>query len=246
MINGNRKRWTLSDFDIGHPLGHGKFGSVYLAREKRSKYVVAIKVVNKQQLIQHQVQLQLRREIEIQSHMCHPNILRMFGYFYDETRVYLVLEYAPQGELHKRLRNLLKFDEPTAAKYMCQLIDALDYCHSRKIIHRDLKPENILIGYYGELKIADFGWAVHGPSSRRQTLCGTLDYLSPEMIEQKTYDERIDLWSLGVLTYEFLAGRPPFVHDQLEQTYMNILFVKYSFPDHISESAQRFIRSVSG
>ena len=94
-------KWQLSDFEIGRPLGKGKFGNVYLAREKRSKFIVALKVLFKSQLQKANVEHQLRREIEIQSHLRHPHVLRMFGYFYDETRVYLILEFAPRGEMYK-------------------------------------------------------------------------------------------------------------------------------------------------
>ncbi|KFM78735.1 Aurora kinase A-A, partial [Stegodyphus mimosarum] len=210
-----KKRWTLDDFDIGKPLGKGKFGNVYLARERKSKFVVALKVLFKSQLQSHGVEHQLRREIEIQSHLRHPNILRLYGYFYDESRVYLVLEYAPGGELYKVLQQCKRFDEKTAATYMAKISQALKYCHSKKIIHRDIKPENLLLGVNGELKIADFGWSVHAPSSRRTTMCGTLDYLAPEMLDNKTYDEKVDLWCLGVLCYEFLVGKPPFEADSV-------------------------------
>ena len=130
--------WTLDDFDIGRPLGKGKFGNVYLAREKKSKYVVALKVLFKSQLKKHQVEHQLRREIEIQSHLRHPNILRMYGYFYDETRVYLILEYAPKGEMYQALQKFPggKFPEPDTAKYISQMSNALLYCHSKKVIPR--------------------------------------------------------------------------------------------------------------
>lgn len=123
------------------------------------------------------------------------------------------------------------------------MIDALKYCHAKKVIHRDIKPENILVGYHGELKIADFGWSVHAPSSRRATMCGTLDYLPPEMVSHQSYNDKVDHWCLGVLTYEFLIGKPPFENDDVTQTYKNILAVKYSFPLDIvvHELAQRFI-----
>merc|ERR1712242_44887 len=113
-------RWTLEDFDIGRPLGKGKFGNVYLAREKRSKYIVALKVLFKSQLQKAQVEHQLRREIEIQSHLRHPNILRLFGYFYDECRVYLILEFAPKGEMYKALQKSKngRFDEANSSKYI--------------------------------------------------------------------------------------------------------------------------------
>ena len=130
--------WTLKDFDIGRPLGKGKFGNVYLAREKASKYIVALKVLFKSQLQKSQVEHQLRREIEIQSHLRHPNILRMFGYFYDESKIYLILEFAPRGEMYKALQKQPhnRFDEARSSKYIYQMADALKYCHAQKVIHR--------------------------------------------------------------------------------------------------------------
>eukprot|EP00741_Cyanophora_paradoxa_P014279 tig00020780_g13771.t1 len=164
------RKWQVNDFDIGKALGRGKFGSVYLAREKRTKYIVALKVLFKQQLQKAGVEHQLRREIEIQAHLRHPNILRLHGYFYDPSRVYLILEYASRGELYKELQRCGKFPERRTVDYILQLARALIYMHSKHVIHRDLKPENILISSTGELKIADFGWAVHAPNSRRTTL----------------------------------------------------------------------------
>lgn len=174
--------WELSNFDIGRPLGRGKFGNVYLAREKDTKFVVALKVLFKKQIQRDNVEHQVRREIEIQSHLRHPNILRLFGYFHDSARIYLILEYAPKGALYKELQSLpnKRFDEKRTAGYILALADALFYLHERDVIHRDIKPENLLLGHNGELKIADFGWSVHEPNSSRTTLCGTVDYLPPE------------------------------------------------------------------
>lgn len=233
---------ALSDFEVGRALGKGKFGNVYLARERQTKFIVALKVLSKAQLVRHNVQHQLRREIEIQANLQHPNILQLFGYFWDDTRVFLVLEYAPRGELYKKLRDVERFDEKTSATYISQIIDALQACHARNVIHRDIKPENILIGFDGEMKIADFGWSVHAPSSRRQTMCGTLDYLPPEMVQHKIYDNTVDLWCLGVLTYEFLVGSPPFEMDSQQDTYDRITRVHYTTPDYVSELAKNFIK----
>lgn len=224
-----QERWTLDDFDIGKPLGRGKFGNVYLAREKKSKYVVALKVLFKSQLQKSQVEHQLRREIEIQSHLRHPNILRLYGYFYDENRVYLILEYAPRGELYKELQRCKCFNEKRAATYIASLARALLYCHEKHVIHRDIKPENLLVGLKGELKIADFGWSVHSFNKRR-TMCGTLDYLPPEMVENREHDTTVDIWSLGVLCYEFLYGVPPFEAKQHSDTYRRIVQVDLKFP----------------
>lgn len=235
------KQWSLDDFEIGKPLGRGKFGSVYLAREKRTKYIVALKVLQKSQLLKAGVEHQLRREIEIQSHLRHRNILRMYGYFYDAKRIYLILEYSTGGELYKKLTNKGHFSEHVSARYISDLSKALSFCHSKHVIHRDIKPENLLIGAQGEIKIADFGWSVHAPTSRRNTLCGTLDYLPPEMVEGREHDEMVDVWSLGVLLYEFLVGSPPFEAEGHRATYSRISRVDLQFPKGVQPDAQDLI-----
>lgn len=125
---------------------------------------------------------------------------------------------------------------------MLQLSRALRYCHSKHVIHRDIKPENLLVGYKGELKIADFGWSVHAPSSRRRTLCGTLDYLPPEMVEGKDHNYQVDVWALGVLAYELLVGQPPFDAPGNTQTYRRIVKVDLRFPAHVSDAARDFVQ----
>jgi aurora kinase, other len=235
------KKWSLADFDIGKPLGRGKFGNVYLARDKKNGYICALKVMFKSQLAKANVEYQLRREIEIQSHLRHPNILRLYAYFYDEKRVYLILEYAAGGELYKQLQKSGTFTNEETSHYISSLAAALDYCHSKHVIHRDIKPENLLIGIDGEIKIADFGWSVHTPNSRRKTLCGTLDYLPPEMVEGKEHDFTVDIWSLGVLAYEFLVGRPPFEMPDDQETYKKISNVDITYPEGIDPDAQDLI-----
>uniref|UniRef100_A0A914S333 Aurora kinase n=1 Tax=Parascaris equorum TaxID=6256 RepID=A0A914S333_PAREQ len=202
-----RRTFTLKDFDIGRPLGKGKFGSVYLARVKGVNFIVALKVA---------LSLIPRSSIcdssswKAESVFRHPHILRLYNYFDDEKRIYLILEYAERGELYKELQKYQRFEEERAAKLMFQMADALQYCHEKKVIHRDIKPENLLLGLQGELKIADFGWSV-------------------------------DLWSLGVLCYEFLVGRPPFESKTSSETYKLILKVRYDFPPHISLDARDLI-----
>jgi len=235
------KQWSLKDFEIGKPLGRGKFGDVYLAREKRTKFVVAIKAIKKKQLLKAGVEHQLRREIEIQSHLRQRNILRMFGYFWDENRIYIILEFAPGGELYKQLTARGHFSEQLTARYIHDLSIALAYCHTKHVIHRDIKPENLLIGQRGDIKIADFGWSVHAPTSRRTTLCGTLDYLPPEMVEAREHDATADVWSLGVLTYEFLVGSPPFEAEGYRATYRRISNVDLRFPKEVPPGARDLI-----
>ncbi|KVH95636.1 Protein kinase, ATP binding site-containing protein, partial [Cynara cardunculus var. scolymus] len=168
-----KKRWTLNDFDIGKPLGRGKFGHVYIAREKRSDHIVALKVLFKSQLKQSQVEHQLRREVEIQSHLRHPNILRLYGYFYDQKRVYLILEYAAKGELYKELQRCKYFSERRAAtRYKTR--EPLDWC----------------------------------------------------TVESAEHDASVDIWSLGILCYEFLYGIPPFEAKEHSDTYRRCLLEK--------------------
>ncbi|XP_063380956.1 aurora kinase B-like [Cydia fagiglandana] len=240
---GNSYTWSPRDFELGSALGRGKFGHVHIAREKKTGFLVAIKTMFKSQIMKSHCEKQILREIEIQSHLKHPNILRLLTWFHDERRIYLVVEFAAGGELYKHLTDAPKkrFPEAKAAKYIYQVADAVEYCHQNHVIHRDIKPENILVSFSGDLKLADFGWSVHAPSQRRKTMCGTLDYLPPEMIKREVYDVSVDHWCIGVLLYEFLVGKPPFESQTQDQTYARILSLDIKYPDHVPEGAKDLI-----
>jgi aurora kinase len=242
------KQFHLGMFEIGKPLGKGKFGRVYLAKERSSGFVCALKVLHKSELQQGGVERQVRREIEIQSNLAHPNVLRLYGHFHDSKRIFLILEFAGKGELYKLLRKQTRFPEWQAAQYIAQMASALKYLHKKHVIHRDIKPENILVGIHGEIKISDFGWSVHAPNNRRKTMCGTLDYLPPEMLKPGSsdnyYTEKVDLWSLGVLTYEFLCGEAPF-EDTPVMTQRRIARCEMSVPKYVSPEATDLIKRVS-
>ncbi|KAI1854851.1 hypothetical protein JX265_002490 [Neoarthrinium moseri] len=241
------KQFHLGMFEIGRPLGKGKFGRVYLARERSNGFICALKVLHKNELQQGRVEKQVRREIEIQSNLRHPNILQLYGHFHDSKRVFLILEFAGKGELYKHLRKENRFPEWKAAQYVAQMASALRYLHRKHVIHRDIKPENILVGIHGELKVSDFGWSVHAPNNRRATMCGTLDYLPPEMIKPGSkdnyYDEKVDLWSLGVLTYEFLVGEAPF-EDTPVMTQRRIARADMTIPSFVSPEARDLIKKL--
>ena len=184
---------TLRDFQIGRPLGKGKFGSVYLARTKKfqehrkdpeaekdpkndNNYLIcALKVLFKSQLQKYGVEHQLRRETEIGWNLKHPNILNIYGYFWDNKKIYLMLEYAYQGELYKKLKDHGPFDENLTSTLIYELSDALNFCQKHGVQHRDIKPENILLGLFGEVKLADFGWSVHEGNQRRNTIGGVVE-----------------------------------------------------------------------
>ena len=241
------KNFHLGMFEIGKPLGKGKFGRVYLAKERSTGFVCALKVLHKSELQQGKVEKQVRREIEIHKNLRHPNILRFYGHFHDSKRVFLILEFAGKGELYKHLRKENRFPEWKAAQYIAQMAAALKYLHKKHVMHRDIKPENILVGIHGEIKISDFGWSVHAPNNRRNTMCGTLDYLPPEMIkpgsQENFYNEKVDLWSLGVLTYEFLVGEAPF-EDTPVMTQRRIARGEMTVPKFVSPEAKDLIERV--
>lgn len=159
----------------------------------------------------------------------------------------MALELACKGELYRHLQNAPngRFDNVRAAKYTYQVADALNYCHVNHVIHRDLKPENIMLTGDDNVKLADFGWSAHTISNNRKTMCGTLDYLPPEMVEGKSYDDTIDQWCLGVLCYEFLVGQPPFDSKDTELTYEKIKKINITYPKYMSPKAKHLISQVS-
>lgn len=240
-------QWSKDDFELGNALGRGKFGRVYLAREKRTKFLVAMKVLFKSELAKGRVEKQLLREVEIQSRLKHPHILRLYTWFHDERKIYIALEMASRGELYKHLKAAPggRFNEHRAAKYTYQVADALNYCHLNNVIHRDLKPENILLTSDDNVKLADFGWSAHTNSNKRKTMCGTLDYLPPEMVEGNSYDDSVDQWCLGILCYEFLVGCPPFESEDTEKTYAKIKRLEVKYPRFMTMGSKDLISKVT-
>lgn len=235
---------SIDDFELGKQLGRGKFGQVWLARERNKGYIVALKIIKRKEITTKETAKQLRREIEIHSRLKHKNILRMYGYFYDSERLYIILEYANKGELFQLINdNGGGFSEELSSRYIKQMIEALMYLNDNEVIHRDIKPENLLIGSDGNLKMADFGWAVRNIDKKRKTLCGTLEYLPPEMIRSLKHDHTCDLWSLGILTYEFLMGKPPFEirPRSLSAARRHINWDNAKMPDKMSVIAYDFI-----
>lgn len=258
LSNHSHPLLTAHDFEVGGTLGHGKYGRVYLARHLQTNYVCALKIISKAQCKSEGGEKLIRRELEIHQNLAHRNILKLLSWFHDDNSIYLVLEYAAGGSLYSRLKKQPngRFDEQTTAQYVAQLGDALRYMHRKNVVHRDIKPENILLGYHSEIKLADFGYSVHSNSGFRSTVCGTLDYLSPEVAVmlmkpgkgQRYYAKAIDQWSLGVLTYELLVGKPPFEMDNSKATQKKIAAFKgkgLKFPRHVSKIARELIKAVS-
>merc|ERR1712232_10878 len=151
----------------------------------------------------------------------------------DQSYIYMILEYAPGGDLLQLLQSkpTKRFNANEAARLMLQVVAAVHYCHRMHVMHRDLKPQNFLLFPGPVIKLADFGWAVHSlPGEKRWTLCGTLDYLSPEMVKGVGHGFGIDLWSVGILAFELIVGSPPFSSSSHEETYRRILAASPVFP----------------
>jgi len=216
---------------------------VYLVRHRTSNFISAIEVFYKEDFTKQCSEKLVRREIEIHSNLQHPGILRFYNWFHDSTRIFLLIEYAPKGELHKLLQQKGSFPEPEAARCIAQITQAVKYLHSKHIMHRDIDPENIVLGVHNELKLSDFGFSVYSASDRRDTVCDTLDYLPPEMLKpgKPLYTHSIDLWTLGVLMYELLTGQAPF-EDTKVGTQRRIAEIDMRpLPESISTDAKELV-----
>jgi aurora kinase len=248
-----KKQFSVADFEFaaGQILGEGKLGKVVLARHKASKQIVAIKIMNKKILRDEGLVSQIRNEVEIHTRIRHRNVIRNYAWFQDKDSVYFVLERANGGNLFELWCDRGKrLEEGEAANYMYQLMTVMAFLHGKGVIHRDIKPENLLIvkKKHGRhtLKLADFGWSVvkRVESMMRTTLCGTLDYLPPEIVRAEEYDEAVDRWTIGVLLYELLLGAAPFQAETEESTIDRIESAVLEFPEGagISEEAKDLIR----
>ncbi|ETW10513.1 AUR protein kinase [Aphanomyces invadans] len=222
--HGQRTKMSLEDFKYtDKKLGFGKFGYVYLAKQKTvAEKEVALKVLTKTNMDEVGVR-GLKMEVEIQSRLKHPHILRLYRYFHEDSLAYLVLEYAPHGSLQKLLSDQAQgyFEEAKAASFVLQIVSAVQYLHARHVMHRDIKPENLLLGSHETIKVADFGLAIHAPppNVKRRHFCGTPEYMSPEIIDDQEYSVEVDVWSVGIVAYELLVGHTPF---RGEDTFHNI------------------------
>lgn len=202
----------LADFIIdGANIGGGSFGTVQRMIHKPSGTVYALKIVPREKIVEHRMEEYLHREVQTQMKLDHPNILRLYHCFEVSDSFQLLLEYADAGSLFTVMRRSGRLTSKKAAPVFTGIASALDHLHHMGLIHRDVKPENILM--CGTVaKLADFGWCAQtaGVGETRQTFCGTLDYLPPEMIKNDPHDCKVDNWAMGVLLYEMLLGRAPF------------------------------------
>ena len=229
-------------------IGKGTFGSVWKVQHKFTKQIFAIKVINKENIIQQNMIEQLNKEIEIMYKLNHPNIIKLYSHFEDEKDFCLIMEYACKGQLFSIIRKHKKLNPITAKQYMKEIISAVKYLHNLNppIIHRDIKPENILLDEEGRCKLADFGWAsYYNGRKNKETFCGTPQYLAPEMVNEEGHDKSVDIWALGILLFEMLTGRTPFnlIGDQ-NDLYNSIINSKIIWTDDLPSSAKDLISKI--
>lgn len=235
---GKENEARLKDFKTLIILGKGAFGQVYKVQHKVSKREFALKVVSKDLIAKYQMEKQIENEVRIMYSLTHPNIITLYNHFEDNDNIYLILELSEQGQLYSKLKEKKRLDEKTAAKYLADLVSGLEFMHTRDppIIHRDIKPENLLITASGDLKLADFGWSNFGQEeSRRNTFCGTPEYIAPEMVSELGHTEKLDIWAIGIILYELLVGTTPFVPQKTSGNSdfalnSNILEAKVKYP----------------
>ncbi|XP_006361314.1 CBL-interacting protein kinase 18-like [Solanum tuberosum] len=229
--NGNA---LMQKYELGRLLGQGNFGKVYYGRNLESGQTVAIKVIDKEKVQKAGLTEQTKREISVMALVKHPHVVQLYEVMATKSKIYFVIEHAKGGELFNKLtKGRLK--EDVARKLFQQLINAVEFCHSRDVYHRDLKPENLLLDENGNLKVSDFGLSALAESKRQDgllhTTCGTPAYVAPEVISRKGYEGvKADIWSCGVILFVLLAGYLPFYDSNLMNLYRKICRAEYKCP----------------
>lgn len=237
----NKYENSAEDFDVVKVLGFGSFGTVFLVRDKTTFEYFAMKALQKAEVVKHKNVKQLYLEKRILQSITFPFLISLHVCCKDNLYVYFILPFEAGGELFTLLRRMGNFSEPLAQFYAAQVVLALEYLHHCSIVHRDLKPENILISESGYIKLGDFGFGKL-IKNRTWTICGTPEYIAPEIILSKGYTFSVDWWSFGILIYEMIAGCPPFYHSDTMKLYEKILMGKYKSSDYMTPACKSLVK----
>jgi len=227
-------------------IGRGAFGKVKLGVHADTGEQVAVKILEKNLIKQHDLTTQVRREIAIMKALKHKNIVNLHTVLTSKTKLYIVMDLVTGGELFQIISEKGEggLDEKDARRYFQMLVDGIHYCHRRGVCHRDIKPENLLLAEDGELKLTDFGLSsIKGASTASDLLttqCGTPSYVPPEIIlhAAKGYSgQKVDAWACGIMLYAMLTGYLPFDGEDISELFMNIQSVKVEYPDWVPAGA---------
>jgi serine/threonine protein kinase len=237
---------SLDDFELLRLIGTGSFAKVLLVRHKDTGVLYAMKVLKKEELFRRNQIDHTKTERLILATLRHPFMVKLRYSFQTDHKLYMVLDFVRGGELFYHLRRAGRFPEEQARFYVAEVILALDYLHRHDVIYRDLKPENILLGHDGHIKLTDFGLSKKGITSvggkgegqTATTFCGTPEYLAPEIITGIGHGKAVDWWSVGILFFEMLNGKPPFSSQNRNQLYINTIKGQITWPEGISDNAR--------
>ncbi|RZF42166.1 hypothetical protein LSTR_LSTR004315 [Laodelphax striatellus] len=234
----------IENYEVLSYIGKGGFAKVYKAWCPRANMEVAIKMIDKKLMSAKGMGQRVRQEVAIHSRLKHPSILELYTFFEDSNYVYLVLELAHNGELQRYLRdNSCVFSEEEASHILSQVVQGLLYLHSHSILHRDITLANLLLTSDMHVKIADFGLATQlsRPDEKHLTMCGTPNYISPEVATRSSHGLEADVWSVGCMLYTLLVGRPPFDTEGVRSTLTRIAMASYEIPETVSPEAKDLI-----
>ena len=224
-------------------LGRGTYSEVKLVQHQNTKQYYALKVIKKSLLAVSLPVATLFREISLHKSLVHDNIIRLYDQLEDNSRIYLVLEYASKSDLFHYIQSNKRIQESEACKIFVEVCLAVKHMHDNGIIHRDIKPENILLSDNNQIKICDLGWSAYCDEPRK-TFCGTLDYMSPEILEGLSYSFPSDIWSLGILLYELLHGKAPFNEMSNKDKTNAVINKNYPINKNISIAAKKLIHKI--
>ncbi|KAG9454936.1 hypothetical protein H6P81_007840 [Aristolochia fimbriata] len=248
-MSAARLKRRIGKYELGRTIGEGTFAKVKFARNIETGEPVAIKILDKEKVLKHKMVEQIKREIATMKLIKHPNVVRLYEVMGSKTKIFIVLEFVTGGELFDKIVNHGRMREDEARRYFQQLINAVDYCHSRGVYHRDLKPENLLLDTQGNLKVSDFGLSALSRQVRDDgllhTTCGTPNYVAPEVLNDRGYDgATADLWSCGVILFVLLAGYLPFDDSNLMNLYKKISAGEFTCPSWLSLGAMKLIARI--
>jgi serine/threonine protein kinase len=238
---------SIADFELLRTIGRGASGKVTLARHLKSGDLYAIKSIRKDKLSAHAREFRVLAERNILMRAAHQFITRLYWAFQTPAKFYFVLEYVQGGDLRHHIDQRVDFSAAQIQLYLAELVVALRTLHDLGIVYRDLKPENILVDLNGHLKLADFGLARQMETdiaNRAMTLCGTYEYLAPEMVKQEGQSFALDYWALGVLAYRLIVGHLPFQSANIGKLFDMILKSNPKIPRSMDKTAASFITAL--